>query len=251
MSENWSEEEEELEASPEGSEEEDGGTPKKKRKGKLLSGIFAKASSTKIVRSVLHAHAMLDTDEVPSGDVSLAQLPFHLLVAGELEIILSNISADEKWSRLQMLKKLAYKLQILKVDMIIESYASFLRKVEKGTYKWGLEDNIRELENNLRFRVVTDMTVTGGGSREGKVVGRKKMGEEGKSTVNDGGEEHRLPYCADFNRGVNLQNRMKDGITDRTYGKYICVGFVGKRRNDRMFTEKVVCTARSRQNSSQ
>ena len=128
-----SESEGEPEGTPDGLEtEEEGGTPKKKKKGKILSGIFAKASNTHIVKSVLHAHAMVDPEEVSAGDMTLSELPFHLLVAGELETVLSNILPEEQWSRLHVLKKLAYKCQYLKQDAILDSYAAFLRKVERG-----------------------------------------------------------------------------------------------------------------------
>ena len=42
----------------------------KKRKGKLQSGIFTKASNTKIVKQVLHAHAMVDSDETDGKDIA-------------------------------------------------------------------------------------------------------------------------------------------------------------------------------------
>ena len=56
-----------------------------------------------------------------------------MLVAGELEIVLSHkTSNNEKWSRLQLLKRLAYKAQFLDNNVILERYAAFLRKIEKG-----------------------------------------------------------------------------------------------------------------------
>ena len=41
---------------------------------------------------------MLDIDETNGQDMSLNELPFHLLVAGEMEIVLGNCSAEEKWT---------------------------------------------------------------------------------------------------------------------------------------------------------
>ena len=46
------------------------------------SGMYAKASDTKIVKQVLHAHAMLDGKETDGKDVCFHDLPFNLLVAG-------------------------------------------------------------------------------------------------------------------------------------------------------------------------
>ena len=60
---------------------------KRRKKGKLVkSGIFAKASSTRIVKPVLHAHSMIDLEETLEGkDLNFHELPFHMLVAGKLE----------------------------------------------------------------------------------------------------------------------------------------------------------------------
>ena len=85
-----------------------------------MSGYYAKSSNTHIVRQVLHAHAMIDPEEVDGDDRSLTDLSFNLLVAGELEIILSKVSPEEKWSRLNMLKKLAYKAQFLDRSALID-----------------------------------------------------------------------------------------------------------------------------------
>ena len=55
-----------------------------KGKAHPTSGFYAKASDTRIVRQVLHAHAMLDSEETEGQDLTLKELPFHLLVAGEI-----------------------------------------------------------------------------------------------------------------------------------------------------------------------
>ena len=55
-----------------------------KRGVSLKSGIFAKASDIRIVKQVLHANAMMDAKETDGHDLTLAELPFHLLVAGEI-----------------------------------------------------------------------------------------------------------------------------------------------------------------------
>ena len=97
-----------------------GDSDKGKNKGSVKSGIFAKASETKIVKSVLHAQAMLDQDEtLKKVDFNFHELPFALLVAGEMEIVLSNISPEEKWTRLNLLKKLAYNAQFLEHSGVV------------------------------------------------------------------------------------------------------------------------------------
>ena len=81
------------------------------------SGLFDKASSTKLIKRVLHVHAMLDEDETMQGrDLSFHELSFNMLVAGELEIILNSaMKVGERWSRLQLLKRLAYKAQFFDI----------------------------------------------------------------------------------------------------------------------------------------
>ena len=44
---------------------------------------------------------------------------------GELEIIISKVSSEEKWTHLTMLKKLAYKAQFLDQQSIRDNYAGF------------------------------------------------------------------------------------------------------------------------------
>ena len=140
-----------------------------KGKSNPTSGFFARASDTKIIKQVVHAHAMLDIDETNGQDMSLNELPFHLLVAGEMEIVLGNCSAEEKWTHLNLLRQLSYKVQYLSQATVIERYAGFLHKVEKGKFRWGEENAIRELEETLRLRVFPAGKTTGakGGSFTG------------------------------------------------------------------------------------
>ena len=153
------------------------------------SGIFDKASSTKLIRRVLHAHAMIDEDETIGGrDYSFHEFSFNMLVAGELEIILcDSVSANEKWSRLQLLKRLAYKVQFLDNSVILERYAAFLRKIEKGKGKWGSEATLKDFDESLRFRAFNTVTDKGG-----------KGGKKWEGVLVKGGGKI---YCLDFNRG--------------------------------------------------
>ena len=202
--------------SEDGSEEdgsEDEGTrheqmSSKRSKSELKSGIFAKASNTRIVRQVLHAHAMIDSEETDGKDMVLDDLPFNLLVAGELEIILNKVGAEEKWSRLMMLKKLAYKSQFLKHEAILERYAAFLHKVEKGKCNWGSEQALRELDEALRFRTFTTLR-EGGQERNDKFKG--DTGRRG----NDNRIQGRKVYCSDYNKGTCMYPNTPDGRFSR------------------------------------
>ena len=136
-------------------DEETESTEDEKGRKPLKSGIFVKASSTKIVKSVLHAQAMVDEEETFKGtDFNFHELPFALWVAGEMEIILSKASPQEKWTRLNLMKHLAYKSIFLENKCILSQYATFLGKVEKGRFKWGSKKAIRHLDEKLRFRTL-------------------------------------------------------------------------------------------------
>ena len=167
---------------------------KKQKKGKkpIKSGIFAKASSTKLLKSVLHAQAMIDIDEVVDGkDIHFHDLSFNLLIAGEMEIVLSNISSAEKWTRLQILRRLAYKSQILEIDILRDAYAGFLRKIERGTYSWGSASAVREFDELLRFKA----------ARQGSKQVETKMSLANTSSKSGGSRYSKKFYCLDYNRG--------------------------------------------------
>ena len=59
-----------------------------KKGKKIKSGILDKASSANLIKKVWHAQAWLDADET-RDDACFHELPFHLLVAGEMEILIN------------------------------------------------------------------------------------------------------------------------------------------------------------------
>ena len=127
-------------------------TKRKKRGRKVTSGLYAKAGNTQLVSRELYAHTELD-DEL-SGDKDIFALSFNLLVAGELEIITSDkISEQERLSRTQVLKALAYKHEHLPRQEIIKQYVNFIRKVEKGKFAWGSRTSLRTFEQQLLYNI--------------------------------------------------------------------------------------------------
>ena len=204
----------EEESEEEEREEEEEGLKKRKGKRLVKSGIFAKASNTKLTKSMLHAHAMLDVDQIKEGrDVSFHELTFNLLVAGEIEIILSKISPAEKWTRLNLIKKLAYKSQFLDVKVLLDVYAGFIRKVEKGLIEWGAQPPLRDLEENLRFRTFTAIS---------KAVDNKS--DKQKSKFERSNRNDKKFYCLDFNRGKCTYPDSHDGFFNKKpiFKHHIC-----------------------------
>ena len=124
---------------------------KKQKKGKNpKSGYYERAENACLVMSEWYAHTTLD-DEI-GGDKELASLSFNLRVAEELEIIMSpTIGKKEKFTRLEVLKKLAYKHEHLNKDEIVRQYTNFIRKIEKGKFKWGSLRDIQVFEQQLIY----------------------------------------------------------------------------------------------------
>ena len=174
---------------------------KKSKGNRPQSSIHVKASDTKIINPEFYAHEMLDGDETDGRDFTFNELPFNLLVAGELEVILGDVSAEEKWTHLSMLKRLAYRAQILDIQSIRDRYASFLHKFEKGKMKWGSEAALRDLDEMLRlsaFMSLRKQAFKVSSSSKVGVASKEKGG--GRSDVNV--NVNRKFYCADFNKGT-------------------------------------------------
>ena len=145
---------------------------KKKKKGrKLKSGLYAKPGSVKLVSDEIFAHNVLD--EELHFHRNIESLSFNLLVAGELEIISDpNIGHKEHFSRTEVLKKLAYKAEHLPREEVIKQYVNFVRKVEKGKYKWGSWGDLRNFEQQLVYAISIE------GKREKSQKLKKQVGHK-------------------------------------------------------------------------
>ena len=160
---------------------------RRKKKGKIQSGLFEKRGSSKLVSHEVYAHAALD--EGASEVKKLSDLSFNLLVAGELETILhTKTGSKERNTRLKLLRILAYKYEHLSLKEILEQYASFISKVEKGKFSWGSEANLEKFEQQLVYRISVENKVKKEQRSDYRVESRKKV-------------EKKKFYCADFNRG--------------------------------------------------
>ena len=160
------------------------------RKGKRVvqSGMYAKVGHVKLVRNQTFAHAALD--EEMCGDRDLKSLPFSLLVVGELEIISDpDTGRKERFSRIELLKKLCYKQEFLTREEIINEYIGFICKVEKGKFKWGSKADLKLFEQQLIFRISVE---------RGRTSVKKDPKEVNKLSKLEGQKK----YCLDFNRGT-------------------------------------------------
>ena len=189
------------------SDEDDKSFKRRKGTNKSKSGLFAKAANARIVSSELFAHAALDAD---FGVKDPKDLSFHLLVAGELEIISdSSIKIKERETRIEVLKALAYKREYLSETETVKQYAGFMNKIEWGKFKWGSRKDLRTFEQQLMFSITVE-------SRNGNKFDKSKN----KQRI----FEDRTKYCLDFNRGTCKLEKPHEGkINGQTVTKYhIC-----------------------------
>ena len=129
-------------------------------------------------------------------------MSFNLLVAWELEIIGSkHISNKEIFSRIELLKKLAYKHEVMTLKDILAQYVSFISKIEKGKFKWGSKKDLATFEQQLMYTLSVERAHPE--STSGKV-------DRVKGQVNV--QEDRKKYCLDFNKGTCKLQGPHDGI---------------------------------------
>ena len=187
---------------------------KNMRSGQFRSGRHEKPSNTKLVSNEWYAHTALD--EALGGEREFNELSFNLLVAGEIEIINSQqISKKEIYSRLEVLKQLAYKHEVMSLRDILSQYASFVSKVEKGRFRWGSKRDLAAFEQQLMYTISIDRNQKeqGGTSRTYDKLKGKPMGKE-----------ERKKYCLDYNKGLcKLQSPHEGSLNGVTVTKHhIC-----------------------------
>ena len=162
----------------------------------MKSGIFERPGFASLVSHELYAHAALDEDMVTERD--LKSLSFNLLVAGELEIVSdSKIKIKEKETRLELLKKLAYKKEHLSMEEIVNQYANFVWKVEKGKFKWGSKSDLRAFEQQLIYAISIESK-----KQDSKFKNKMKF-------------DDRKKYCLDHNRGTCKFEKAHEGKINR------------------------------------
>lgn len=104
---------------------------KNKKGKKIVSGKLENVDEADIIKPVKYPHSRLDTDFVKKK--MFEKLSFHLLVAGELEIIDSEKGVGcEKRARIGILTYLAYHFTYLGMSELSEQYDALMKQVERG-----------------------------------------------------------------------------------------------------------------------
>ena len=63
-------------------------------------------------------------------------MPLSMYVAGECEILMSNISRKEFKGIMRLLKKMAYFSSMFEWKRVLQFYAAWVRRIEKGLNLW-------------------------------------------------------------------------------------------------------------------
>ena len=160
-------------------------------KKKLKSGILTNPDEAGIKCVVQFPHTKLDPVHVQERVFN--ELPFHFLVAGELEIILQDsIKNEERSARLNFLKLLCYHKQYLDIEDIRTQYVANLQAIEKGEADW---TDFRRLCNQMHTNLTFHVTLK---SRD-KVCTELKTDKVPKLKKEGGGPKP--VYCAEYNKG--------------------------------------------------
>lgn len=190
-----------LESEKSSSDSEASHKKKKKKKGKkkLVSGRLQEIDKMDIVKVVKYPHAKLNPDFVKVRKFD--SLPFHHLVAGELEIISrKTCSKEEREARQGILKYLAYHFSYLDTNELREQYDAIMKRVERGELSWS-QNLPKKIHKSLAFRrhtIAADRKISDEQTRKGEISKEKKSKVDRKTQREN---EEDVFYCADYNRG--------------------------------------------------
>ena len=186
-----------------------------RRKGKpLKSGILTCPDEAGIRKVVRYAHEKLSRVHVKSR--TFTDLSFHNLVAGELELVLDELTKpEERVARLHFLRTLAYHRECVGVEDIKDQYDANLKEIERGAAYWC--DFLRLTENlhtNLTFRATVknrewEAAVI---ERIERLTESKKQFQKGEGKPKD---KERIIYCSDYNKGACPFSNHHEGMFNR------------------------------------
>ena len=175
---------------------------------KLTSGKCAKPDDSDIKLVVKYAHDKLDAKHVKERKFDT--LPFHLLIAGELELIAAHCKTEEeRLDRIQIAKTICYHKKYLNDEELRGGYENILQQVEQGKYKWGdgLESKLHEY---LDYRANINLRDKLSAQQDGftKVEYRKHTDQRNS---NDTSGKDKAFYCMEYNLGTCPQHDHHEG----------------------------------------
>lgn len=212
---------------------------KAKSKSKQKSGIHAKSSKW-VKKPQTYPHALLDNQYV-MNETRYKDLSFGQFVAGELEVILSGkMKTRDAESRLEMLRKTAYRSLTFEWAKLLQIHAAILRQIELGKADWTSNfDQVERLilENASSASSAKPLGKTGfqGASNSGaRVKGIKGEGKSGNNV------ESRSWWCKEFqNNSCNLSSPHMKRIGGKMYSvKHFCASCYQMRKVELGHPEK-------------
>ena len=183
---------------------------KNRKQKKLVSGKCTKPDESDIKVVVKYAHEKLDVKHVQ--DWVFDRLPFHLLVAGELEIALLQ-NEPERSAGIQLAKTVCYHKQYLKDEDLRNGYDSILKRVEQGAMTW--EDQLGE-EPYKHYDYRTNVLLRerlheGAGKADRADRGDRSIEVRNKEVIFEDMEKCKPVFCMEFNRGECTQSDLHKG----------------------------------------
>ena len=170
---------------------------------KVVSGKCAKPDEADIKRSVKFAHERLDPRHTTTNERGFDKLSFHLLIAGELELITrKGIEQDEMEARLSILKTLCYHKKYLEDKELRDGYDQMMKRIERGTHEWDMVLG-EHLHEYLAYRanvLLREKMVESQQTGFTKVETKKQQNErKGNHDIRDGAVNEKIIYCQDYN----------------------------------------------------
>ena len=171
---------------------------KEERRKKLTSGRLTKPDESEIKMVVKFPHERLNPRHIKNREFD--GLPFNLLIAGELELITSDIDQEECDARLAVAKTLCYHKNYLKDEDLRDGYNQKMKRVERRQQGWNevLGEHLHEILDyraNLLVREKLNEAAESSNNSPFIKVDNRKGSEKRRETEAPG----QVIYCQDFN----------------------------------------------------
>ena len=170
-------------------------TTKSEKTKKLISGKCTKPDEADIKQVVKFPHEKLDPRHTSVNDRQFDKLPFHLLIAGELEIVAnSNVGIEEKFARVNIAKTVCYHKAYLNDSMLREGYDQILKSVEQGNNAWtdNLGEKLHDFYNYQANKLIREKVKQDGACNE-------KSSRNPNEKMNKPTNTENIIYCAAYN----------------------------------------------------
>ena len=189
-----------------------------------------------ILNTVRFPHEKLDARHAKSKEFDT--LPFNQLIAGELEIIGSDIPTEEKEARINIAKTLCYHKSYLQDDDLRDRYDQIMKRIERGQQSWSapLREHLNELlDYRANLIVQTKIAEAAESNKHNEPFTKVEKREKDRKKESD--IKEKIIYCQDYNNNRCQHNDHHDGrFAGRTVTRWhLCKKCleVGDRRSHR------------------